>query len=75
MFTTEIRPHQFRACVYVLYDRAASAVDMKHSLLTQMCFFKGTSALLVVLEGRLLQLQRLPTVGPGQHRLESVSDT
>ena len=39
-----------------------------------LSLFQDTLALLVVLEGQLLQLQILPAGGAGQHRLESVSD-
>lgn len=60
--------------VSIVNDGAESVVDIK-PIIDAHVLFKDTSALLEVLEGRLLQLQLLPAGGTQQHRLESVCVT
>lgn len=62
-----------KSCVYVW--EAGIWCDHKTLLIQMSLFFQDTSALLVVLEGQLLQLQLLPTGGTGQHRWESVCES
>lgn len=55
--------------MYVLHDRMASDVNFKlFYFVPDVFFLKETTALLVVLEGRHLQLQFLPTGGTRQQR-------